>query len=110
MSSKVEIREKELNGLSVIFANWIGAKSAVANDWLNGIKTYYNIELSDRETLHLFTLIMCMLIDLTISRLSDLIESKEKVILEKNIIQDGALRADSRFVTRKSPSRIAALQ
>jgi hypothetical protein len=87
MTSKVEIREKELKDLSVIFANWIGANSAVSDDWLNSINTYYNIELTRSETLHLFTLIMCMLIDLTISRLGDLIEPKEKAILEKNIIE-----------------------
>lgn len=79
-------RKNEIKKFSEIVANWINASSLVDDNWINAIKTYHAVELSDEDTVRIRMLIICMYIDLSLARIEDLLETRERVAFERDVI------------------------
>src|SRR3989344_3970954 len=78
-------RKNEIKKFSEIVANWINASSLVDDNWINAIKTYHAVELSDEDTIRIRMLIICMYIDLSLARIEDLLETRESSF-ERDVI------------------------
>lgn len=80
-------REIELKKFSEIVGEWINANALVNDNWMNTLKTYHNIKISEEETRRIYMLMMCLFIELSLARFEDLLQPREKTSFEKAVIE-----------------------
>ena len=82
--------KKQKNDVIINFASKasgtiVGAAS-VSNDWINQLKTYRNVELTDGDTALIWIWTIAMYTELLLARVEDILDSKELALLESEML------------------------
>lgn len=81
---KTKLINKDIEKYAEECGTWIYGTSLVPDNWLNQIKTYLNFDLKDK-VYKLRSMTMCMLIQLAVARIDDLISKEELKVIEEKI-------------------------